>query len=267
MNSPSSRPVLSAQSLQKTFGAVVAAADVNIDIALGERLCLIGSNGPGKTTFVNMITGYLKPSAGRIFLGDEDITQRTPREITRRGVARSFQIPQLYLHLSVLDNVLAAMHCNRANTQFLRPARDAASIDFCRGLLDRFGLLPQAQRPVKELPGGVRKLLDIAMALTGHPKLLLLDEPTSGVSADEKFGTMDTVVQAIERSASATGDGPVSVVFVEHDMDIVQRYATRVAAFYAGRVIADGDAARVLNDPDVQRHVTGFARNEQGAHA
>lgn len=255
----SSATVLSAQGLQKTFGAVVAAADVNIDIARGERLCLIGSNGAGKTTFVNMITGYLKPSAGHILLGDEDITQRTPREITRRGVARSFQIPQLCLHLSVLDNMLAAMHCNRGNTQFLRPARDSASVDFSRGLLDRFGLLAQADRPVRELPGGVRKLLDIAMALTGHPKLLLLDEPTSGVSADEKFTTMDTVVQAIERSADASGDGPVSVVFVEHDMDIVQHYATRVAAFYSGRVIADGDASRVLTDPEVQRHVTGFA--------
>ena len=256
----SSQLVLSAQGLHKTFGAVVAAADVNIDIARGERLCLIGSNGAGKTTFVNMITGYLKPSAGRILLGNEDITQRTPREITRRGVARSFQIPQLCLHLSVLDNMLAAMHCNRGNTQFLQPARDRASVDFSRGLLDRFGLLSQADRPVRELPGGVRKLLDIAMALTGHPMLLLLDEPTSGVSADEKFASMDTVVQAIERSADATGDGPVSVVFVEHDMDIVQRYATRVAAFYSGRVIADGQAAQVLNDPEVQRHVTGFAR-------
>ena len=184
--------------LGKGFGAVVAAAEINIDIAAGERVSLIGSNGAGKTTFVNMITGYLKPSAGRILLGNEDITQRTPREITRRGVARSFQIPQLCLHLSVLDNMLAAMHCNRGNTQFLQPARDRASVDFSRGLLDRFGLLSQADRPVRELPGGVRKLLDIAMALTGHPMLLLLDEPTSGVSADEKFASMDTVVQAIE---------------------------------------------------------------------
>lgn len=250
------RPVLSAQGLQRSFGAVVAAADVHIDIAPGERLCLIGSNGAGKTTFVNMITGYLKPSAGRILLGDEDITQRSPREITRRGVARSFQIPQLCLQLSVLDNMLAALHCNRAQTHFLRPARDAASLDAAHALLQRFGLHGQARREVRELPGGVRKLLDIAMALTGQPRLLLLDEPTSGVSADEKFSTMDTVMQAI---ANAPGRDPVSVVFVEHDMDIVQRYASRVAAFYSGRVIADGSAAQVLGDPDVQRHVTGLA--------
>ncbi|MDD2545091.1 MAG: ABC transporter ATP-binding protein [Burkholderiaceae bacterium] len=260
MNTPSSsshpRPVLSARGLQRSFGAVVAAADINIDIATGERLCLIGSNGAGKTTFVNMITGYLKPSEGHIFLGDEDITQRSPREITRRGVARSFQIPQLCLHMTVLDNMLTALHSSRGRTQFLHPARDAASVDESRELLRRFGLQDQAHREVRELPGGVRKLLDIAMALTGHPRLLLLDEPTSGVSADEKFSTMDTVVQAIEHG---TDRAPVTVVFVEHDMDIVRRYATRVAAFYSGRVIADGAANAVLNDPDVQRHVTGFA--------
>jgi branched-chain amino acid transport system ATP-binding protein len=249
-------PVLSAKGLQRSFGAVVAAADVNIDIAAGERLCLIGSNGAGKTTFVNMITGYLKPSAGQILLDGQDITALSPREITRKGVARSFQIPQLFLHMSVLDNVLTALHCNRASSQFLAPAHDAQSIAVCQDVLARFNLAAHAQRPVLELPGGVRKLLDIAMALAGQPRLLLLDEPTSGVSADEKFSTMDTVVRAIESHQSAT---PVTVVFVEHDMDIVRRYATRVAAFYSGRVIADGLAEQVLVDPQVQRYVTGFA--------
>lgn len=259
MTTPVYPCVLSAQGLNLSFGAVTAAADVSIDIQRGERLCLIGSNGAGKTTFVNMITGYLRPNSGTIFLGQENITRLSPREITRRGVARSFQIPQLCLHMTVLDNVLAAMHCNRGNTHFLKPAHDPDSLAFCHGLLERFGLLSQAMRPVRELPGGVRKLLDIAMALTGQPKLLLLDEPTSGVSADEKFSTMDTVVQAIEQGV---GDGAVTVIFVEHDMDIVRRYATRVAAFYSGRVIADGQASRVLVDPEVQRHVTGFSSSD-----
>jgi branched-chain amino acid transport system ATP-binding protein len=250
------QPVLSARGLQRSFGAVVAAADVNIDIAAGERLCLIGSNGAGKTTFVNMITGYLKPSAGQILLGGEDITARSPREITRRGVARSFQIPQLCLHMTVLDNMLTALHCNRAHRQFFMPAHDASSVAQCQALLAQFNLSAHAERPVLELPGGVRKLLDIAMALTGQPRLLLLDEPTSGVSADEKFSTMDTVVRAIESHGSTV---PVTVVFVEHDMDIVQRYATRVAAFYSGRVLADGLAKDVLTDPEVRRYVTGSA--------
>ena len=260
---PTAQPVLSAQGLQRTFGAVVAAADVNIDVAAGERLCLIGSNGAGKTTFVNMITGYLKPSAGHIFLAGEDITQRTPREITRKGVARSFQIPQLCLPMTVLDNVLTALHCGRGNSQFLKNARDRESVDHALDLLTRFGLAQHAARPVLELPGGVRKLLDIAMALTGQPRVLLLDEPTSGVSADEKFSTMDTVMGAIERSS---GSAPVTVIFVEHDMDIVQRYASRVAAFYSGRVIADGLAGHVLQDPEVQRYVTGSARQAHQTH-
>ena len=261
------QPVLSARGLQRSFGAVVAAADVNIDVAAGERLCLIGSNGAGKTTFVNMITGYLKPSEGHIYLAGEDITQRTPREITRRGVARSFQIPQLCLPMTVLDNVLTALHCGLGHSQFFKNARDAESVAHAMDLLSRFGLDQYAARPVLELPGGVRKLLDIAMALTGQPRVLLLDEPTSGVSADEKFSSMDTVMRAIERSS---GSAPVTVIFVEHDMDIVRRYASRVAAFYSGKVIADGMAENVLTDPEVQRYVTGNAPQAHGtkeAHA
>ena len=268
----SGQPVLSARGLQRTFGAVVAAADVNIDVAAGERLCLIGSNGAGKTTFVNMITGYLKPSAGHIFLGGEEITQLSPREITRRGVARSFQIPQLCLPMTVLDNVLTAQHCGGGDAsggtsrigQFFKNARDTDSVAAAMNLLARFGLAQHAPRPVLELPGGVRKLLDIAMALTGQPRVLLLDEPTSGVSADEKFTTMDTVMKAIERSSDQT---PVTVIFVEHDMDIVRRYASRVAAFYSGRVLADGLAKDVLNNTEVQRYVTGFAPKPSVAQA
>jgi branched-chain amino acid transport system ATP-binding protein len=246
--------VLSAQQLNRKFGAVVAADDVNLNVFAGEKLCLIGSNGAGKTTFVNMITGYLKPSSGQIFLGQENITALNPRDITRKGVARSFQIPQLCLHMTVLDNMLTALHCSRANRNFLRAARDSASLDQCHVLLSRFRLNDHHARPVLELPGGVRKLLDIAMALTGQPQLLLLDEPTSGVSADEKFKAMDTVMQALSEQTQVA---PVAVVFIEHDMDIVQRYASRVAAFYAGRVIADGAANEVLIDPEVWRSVTG----------
>jgi branched-chain amino acid transport system ATP-binding protein len=257
-------PVLLARGLTRSFGAVQAAADVSIEVKAGERLCLIGSNGAGKTTFVNMVTGYLKPTSGTIHLAGEDVTHRSPREITRRGVARSFQIPQLCLHMTVLENILTALHCSGSHGHFLRPARDAASLARCYQLLANFDLAATAQRPVRELPGGVRKLLDIAMALTGHPRLLLLDEPTSGVSAQEKFGTMDTVVQAIETHQDRS---PVTVVFVEHDMDIVRRYATRVAAFYNGRVIADGACDKVLGDADVQRYVTGSARAQEGAQA
>ena len=242
--------VLSARGLAKSFGAVTAADGVDIDIAAGERVSLIGSNGAGKTTFVNMVTGYLKPDAGRITLQGRDITRLGPRRITRLGVARSFQVPQLAHDLTVLDNMLVAASCSDGRLSFWKPARSPARREQALALLERFTLADDAGRRVAELPGGVRKLLDIAMALTGRPKLLLLDEPTSGVSAQEKYPMMDTI-------AGALAGEDVTVLFVEHDMDIVTRYADRVVAFYSGRIIADDAPQAVLADEQVRRYVTG----------
>ena len=245
--------LLSAKRLAKRFGAVVAADAVSIDVGVGEHVSLIGSNGAGKTTFVNMITGYLKPDAGEIVLDGRDITALGPRQITHLGVARSFQVPQLCAELSVLDNMLVAAACGDDALSFWRPAHSDDRRARAHALLARFDLARHQRRRVAELPGGVRKLLDIAMALTHGPKLLLLDEPTSGVSADEKFPMMDTVMAAL-------GGAAVTVLFVEHDMDIVNRYASRVIAFYSGRVLADGAPRAVLADAEVQRYVTGTAR-------
>jgi branched-chain amino acid transport system ATP-binding protein len=242
--------VLSARGLCKHFDGVVAADQVTIEVAAGERVGLIGSNGAGKTTFVNMITGYLKPDAGRIELEGRDITRLGPRQIMRRGVARSFQIPQLCTELSVLDNLLAAVACADGALSFWRPAHTAHSRERAAAVLERFALGRHAQRRVVELAGGVRKLLDIAMALTRRPSILVLDEPTSGVSRDEKFPVMDTVMAALDEEKT-------TVLFVEHDMDIVQRYARRVVAFYSGRVLADGAPGAVLSNAEVRRHVTG----------
>ena len=243
--------LLQASGLNKRFGAVVAAADLDITVQAGERVSLIGSNGAGKTTFVNMITGYLKPDTGHILLAGRDITALHPRAITRLGVARSFQIPQLYADLTVLDNMLVANACHDQRLSFWQPARRAQAVDRAMALLQRFRLAEHRERRVAELPGGVRKLLDIAMALTARPQLLLLDEPTSGVSADEKFPMMDTLMSALG------GETDTTLLFVEHDMDIVERHASRVIAFYAGRVIADDVPARALATADVRRYVTG----------
>ncbi|KNZ32711.1 MAG: ABC transporter ATP-binding protein [Methylibium sp. NZG] len=255
-----SAPVLlRATGVGKRFGAVVAAADITLAITVGQRVSLIGSNGAGKTTFVNMITGYLKPDEGSIVLDERDITALSPRAITRLGVARSFQIPQLCADLTVLDNMLVATACHGQTLSFWQPARTPAAVARADDLLARFKLSEHRERRVAELPGGVRKLLDIAMALTGEPKLLLLDEPTSGVSAEEKFPMMDIVMTAL-------GQHAMTVLFVEHDMDIVERYADRVVAFYAGRVIADDVPAVALATDDVRRYVTG-GPELQAAHA
>jgi branched-chain amino acid transport system ATP-binding protein len=242
--------LLHVDHVNKRFGAVVAAADIMLTVQRGECVSLIGSNGAGKTTLVNMITGYLKPDDGRISFGGRDITALAPRAITRLGVARSFQIPQLYGDLTVLDNMLVANACHDQRLSFWQPAQRPEAIDRAEQLLERFRLSDHRGRRVAELPGGVRKLLDIAMALTGAAQLLLLDEPTSGVSAEEKFPMMDTIM-------SALGHEAMTVLFVEHDMDIVERYASRVVAFYAGRIIADDAPAAALAEDDVRRYVTG----------
>ena len=250
---------ISARGIQKRFCAVVAASDIELHVPTGQKLSLIGSNGAGKTTFVNMITGYIKPDAGEILLHGENIAGLAPRSIARKGVARSFQIPQLFKEMSVTDNMLVAIASQEGALSFWRPAKNNIALERAAELLERFELTAHAGRLVGELPGGVRKLLDIAMALTRHPKVLLLDEPTSGVSADEKFPMMETVMRALSQEA-------VTVLFVEHDMDIVERFADRVAAFYSGRIIADGKPDTVLADPDVKRYVTGSA-NHRKEHA
>ncbi len=247
------KPVLSVHGLDKRFGAVVAADALSIDIAAGQRVSLIGANGAGKTTFVNMVTGYLKPDSGSILLDGMDIAKRSPRNVARLGISRSFQIPQLFVDLTAAENLAVAFSGMHAQAlSFHSPAQAEGRRDKAIELLARFGLAEVADRPIFELAGGVRKLIDIAMALVRRPKLLLLDEPTSGVSAEEKFATMDRVIHAVAPDAA-------TIVFVEHDMEIVNRYADRVVAFYQGRILADGDPRDVLKEPEVRRYVTGGA--------
>ena len=244
--------ILEAQGLNKSFGAVVAASDINVSVARDSVTGLIGSNGAGKTTFINMVTGYMKPATGTIRFDGHDITPLAPRRITQLGIARSFQIPQLFNALTVRDNLLAAVGIVAAAAArwahgSITHGRAASVTD---EILARFGLDAYRDKPAGVLPEGVRKLLDIAMALVVKPKILLLDEPTSGVSADEKFGIMDVVMGAVKADR-------VTVLFVEHDMDIVSRYAQRVLAFYDGRIIADGAPQAVLKDAEVRKYVIG----------
>ena len=232
--------VLAAQGLRKSFGAVTAAADISLSFDADTVVSLIGANGAGKTTFLNMVTGYLRPDSGRIVFDGRDIVGLSPRQITKLGVSRSFQIPQLFQTLNVHDNLLLAESIAQADDP--QAATDA--------VLERFALRAYAAQPAGLLPEGIRKLLDVAMALSSRSRLLLLDEPTSGVSADEKFAIMDVVMGA----ARAAG---VTVIFVEHDMDIVARYAARVVAFYDGGIIGDGPPDTVLRMADVRRYVIG----------
>ena len=251
--------VLDARDLNKRFGAVTAASNVSAAIEQDSVVGLIGTNGAGKTTFINMITGYIKPDTGSIHYQGRDITALAPRQITRIGICRSFQIPQLYSSLSVFENMMMGLGVQLRNAGLggffsrgrpMVPGHDAPAEDVAERILTRFGLDDYRNKNAQVLPGGVRKLLDIALTMVAKPAILLLDEPTSGVSAEEKFGMMEMVMTAVKAEGA-------TVLFVEHDMEVVSRFAERVLAFYDGRIIADAAPEIALTDPEVKRYVVG----------
>jgi branched-chain amino acid transport system ATP-binding protein len=238
-------PLLETQALSVQFGAVVAVNQVSVRIDAGEVVGLIGTNGAGKTTFLNMVTGYLRPSSGRVLLEGRDTLGQGPRELVAHGMARSFQVPQLFPEMTVREHILLSLALARSSSAgLLRSLRSKASEAEASAVLQRFGLMAIAERAVSGVPQGQRKLIDIAMALALKPKLLLLDEPTSGVSSAEKMPLMEVVFDAIR-------SGGVTVLFVEHDMDVVRQYVTRILAFRDGCLIADGSPDAVMNDPTV----------------
>ncbi|HUU72314.1 MAG TPA: ABC transporter ATP-binding protein [Burkholderiales bacterium] len=255
--------ILESRALRKTFGAVTAAADINVAIEADTVVGLIGSNGAGKTTFINMVTGYLKPNSGSIRFDGRDITALGPRQITQLGICRSFQIPQLFDSLSVSDNLLVGVGIVASAGKSWKNAASTRGTpaEAVETMLKQFGLQPYRDMAAGTLPEGVRKLLDIAMAMVVRPKILLLDEPTSGVSAEEKFMLMDLVMEAVRAQK-------VTVLFVEHDMEVVSRYTHRVLAFSEGRIIADGEPEAVLNDTEVRKYIIGETIHaKRGSHA
>lgn len=246
-------PLLVTKNLEKSFGGVIAAGNISITVGQGEQVAIIGSNGAGKTTFVNMVTGYLTPSAGAIHFQGKDITGSSPRQTARAGIRRSFQIAQLFPEMTALENMIITDIAAKEASGSLR-ARSLTDmrLEAAMTLLKRFGLESIANEPTDTLPQGVRKQLDIAMAAVNNPALILLDEPTSGVSADEKMDMMDSVIQPLI-SDDAT------IMFIEHDMDIVRRFAHRVIAFYEGEILIDGTVDEVLENDKVRQYVIGGA--------
>ena len=259
-------PILSVAGLEKTFGSVVAARDITLDVPAEQTVGIIGANGAGKTTFVNMVTGHLRPSKGTIRFGDRDITGMASRDITRLGISRSFQVAQIFPSLTVFENMCVAAAIARGTggvlSQALTPLRSGQTVAEADAAIELFQIGRYREARVATLPQGIRKLLDIAMAVAGWPKILLLDEPTSGISVEEKFGLMDVVMSALKSRR-------VTILFVEHDMEIVGRYADRVLAFYDGTIIADGPPAEALADERVQTLISGtkLRVSGEGAHA
>ena len=243
--------ILRAENINMSFGMVVAADDVNVVVEPGEFVGIVGANGSGKTAFLNIITGYLTPDSGRILVMNEDATGLAPRMVTKLGVARSFQVPQLYSSMTVLEGMLLSLSAAaNESSNFWKPIyRDTWKSEALE-ILERFGLAEYANRAVNELPQGGRKLLDIALSFALNPKLLLMDEPTSGVSIEDKFQVMDTLVKVLK-------EGDITTIFVEHDMEVIQRYGERMLVFDTGRVMADGEPSQVLSDPEIKKTLLG----------
>lgn len=245
-----------AQSLVRTeqlrlqFGGVVAADGIDFSLEEGERLAVIGANGAGKTTFINICTGFIRPTSGKVFFDGHDITGKLPRQIVRLGMGRSFQLPQLFLEHTVRQCLELAAVGRAGRLPFFTSLAGSVDRKEVDHTLELVGLRERANDLASALPEGHRKLLDVAMALMLHPKLMIMDEPTSSVASEEKHGLMATVMKALD-------ERKVTSWFVEHDVDIVTQYATRVAAWIAGRIAADGPPDKVLQDPEVKRQVLG----------
>jgi branched-chain amino acid transport system ATP-binding protein len=243
--------VLEVSGLEKTFGAVVAARDINVTVEDHEIIGIIGANGAGKTTFVNMVTGYLPPSKGSIRFKGESILGLPPREITKLGICRSFQVAQVFMSETVFDNMMVAYAiAEEHGFGLLRGMHEAARMQRAEAQIARYQIQDYRDIVASNLPQGVRKLLDIAMATVRKPALLLLDEPTSGISAEEKFGLMDIIMAALKEDRT-------TVLFIEHDMEIVERYVSRVLAFAQGEIICDAPTAEAMRDPKVREFVLG----------
>jgi branched-chain amino acid transport system ATP-binding protein len=253
-----SAAILSVRDLGKRFGSMIAARDITVSLPAQQTVGVIGSNGAGKTTFINMVTGHLRPTHGAIHFEDRDITGLPSRTIKAMGISRSFQVAQIFPSLTAFDNICVAAAIGHAPKHVMghvwTPLRSPQAVAEAETLLDLFAIRRYRDTLAVTLPQGVRKLLDIGMAVAGSPRLLLLDEPTSGISIEEKFDLMQVIMSALRNRK-------ITVLFVEHDMEIVERFAERVLAFYDGTVIADGTPAATLADERIQTLISGSRPN------
>lgn len=242
--------LLQTRGLSISFGGVVAADGIDFELRQGERLAVIGANGAGKTTFINMVTGYIKPAAGQIIFDGKDVTGLSPRKIVQHGIGRAFQLPQLFLEQTVKESLELAVAARSNRMKLFKPLAECVSSREIEEMLEMVGLSARANDLCSSLPEGHRKLLDIAMALALQPKLLIMDEPTSGVASNEKHHLMATIMKALD-------ERKVTAMFVEHDVDIVKEYATRVTAWISGRITADGLPSDVLSNEEVRTVILG----------
>lgn len=245
--------LLETRGVRKHFGEVRAVDGVDFTLDEGEIAGIIGPNGAGKTTLVNLITGALPLDDGQVIFAGDDISDEPMYKRARRGLVRSFQIPRVCDDLTVLENVRAAVLArdHRMNAVFTLLSRETASSDEARDILAQFGLLDQETLLGSEVPHGDRKILDVCMSMAMTPRLLILDEPTSGVARKQKRSVMDRTMERITQEGLA-------VLFISHDMELVADYADKVTAMAKGRKLAEGTPAHVLEEDTVKQQIRGI---------
>lgn len=245
--------MLTIDRLRKHFGFVKAVDDVTMSIKESEIVSIIGTNGAGKTTLVNLISGYLKPDSGQILFFDRDITHASPYIRIKMGVGRSFQLIQLFGGITVLDNVRTALFSKYGMIRkWLLPADHYTSVtEEAIKILDNFNMTDKKDLTPKGLSEGDLKILDIAIAFALKSRLLLLDEPTSGVATSDKFKVMDSIVSAIKKEG-------ISTLIIEHDMDIVSGYSDRVIVMHEGQIMAEGKPDDIMENKEVKATVFGI---------
>ncbi len=242
--------VLDVRNLSKSFGGLRAVDDVSFSVAKGELLALIGPNGAGKTTCFNMLMGQLPRTSGDIYFDGKDISGLPPRVIWRMGVGRTFQITATYPSMTVIENVQMALMSYHRRLYSMIPFATKLYRDEASNLLDYVGMLEQADRHCAILAYGDLKRLELAIALAHNPKLLLMDEPTAGMAPTER-------VKLMQLTADIVAEKSISVLFTEHDMDVVFTHAHRVMVLNRGALIANGSVSEIRNDPKVQEVYLG----------
>ncbi|OGL10456.1 MAG: ABC transporter ATP-binding protein [Candidatus Rokubacteria bacterium RIFCSPLOWO2_12_FULL_71_22] len=245
--------MLEVRGVQKAFDGFQAVAGVSLSVARGEIAAIIGPNGAGKTTLFNLVTGHIRPDAGSVLLEGRNITGLPPHQVCRRGMGRSFQRTNIFPRLSVFQNVQAAFISHRGRGLDLLSRVDRLYRDETDALLASLGLLERAGEMSGFLSHGAQKQLELGIALASEPKLLLLDEPTAGMSAAETHET----IRLISRLAR---ERDLTLLFTEHDMDVVFSIAQRITVLHQGHVIAEGAPAEVRSDPEVRRVYLGERR-------
>ena len=249
-----STAALSTRGLDKSFGSLVVAKNIELDLPRGARYALIGPNGAGKTTLINLITGMLRPDQGRIFLEADEVTALRPEERVKRGLVRTFQINTLFPHLSALEAVTLAV-CERrgyAGTWWQKLPAYPNAVEEAYAILLSLRLGASCYRPTRELAYGQQRLLEIALALATNPKVLLLDEPAAGVPQGESAELFSVIADLSQ---------DIAVLFIEHDMNVVFRFARRIIVMVGGRILVEGTPAEIGADARVREVYLGGAHH------